>query len=266
MDSDIEEEIIQKHNKAEFFISIFFAAVDIIGFIIILIHFGCSFKKRCSLVQRLYGLIILDGVIRIINLKIASFVYSFPKEILMSIFATIQFFLIINILFAIFGDKRNQNFYGGYMGILEDKILLLCCFFFCSLVFIFSKMFSLIQYISCLFAICGFGYMINKKTNIFLESVAQKNKNTKTRFFIINLLLFTGFYFFIYYVVKILSLFIDNPLYCSYIQMLYDVFKEIGKYLAFIFVSVILYLYNKYIYTEDNNFQTESQVQSTGVY
>jgi hypothetical protein len=266
MDSDIEEEIIQKHNQAEVFISLFFAAVDIIGYITILIQFGCAFKKACSLIQKLYGLIILDGVLRIINLEITSFVYSFPKEILMSIFATIQFYLIINILFAIFEDKRIQNVSAGYMGILEDKILLLCCFFFCSLVFIFSKMFSLIQYISCLCALCGFGYMMNKKTNLFLESVSQKYKNFKTRYFIQNLILFTGFYFFIYYVIKILSLFIENPLYCSYIQMTYDVFKEIGKYLAFIFVSIILYLYNKYIYTEDNDFQTESQVQSTGVY
>ena len=266
MDSDIEEEIIQKHNQADAFISFFFAAVDIIVFIIILIQFGCTFKKTCSLIQKLYGLIMLDGVIRIINLKISSFVYSFPKEILMSIFATIQFYLIINILFAIFEDKRNQNSSAGYMGIIEDKILLLCCFFFGSIVFIFSKMFSLIQYVSCLFALCGFGYIMNKKTNLFLEGVSQKNKNFNAKYFIQNLLLFTGFYFFIYYVIKILSLFIENPLYCSYIQVTYDAFKEIGKYLAFIFVSSILYLYNKYIYTEDNDFQTKSQVQSTGVY
>ena len=266
MDSDIEEEIIQKHNQADAFISFFFAAVDIIVFIIILIQFGCTFKKTCSLIQKLYGLIMLDGVIRIINLKISSFVYSFPKEILMSIFATIQFYLIINILFAIFEDKRNQNSSAGYMGIIEDKILLLCCFFFGSIVFIFSKMFSLIQYVSCLFALFGFGYIMNKKTNLFLEGVSQKNKNFNAKYFIQNLLLFTGFYFFIHYVLKILSLFIENPLYCSYIQMTYDVFKEIGKYLAFIFVSIILYLFNKYIYTEDNDVQTKSQVQITGVY
>lgn len=47
--------------------------------------------------------------------------------------------------------------------------------------------------------------------------------------------------------------------------MAYDVFKEIGKYLAFTFVSIIYYLYNKYIYTEDD-FQSESQVQSSGVF
>ena len=266
MDSDIEEEIIQKHNKADTFISLFFAAVDIILYITILIQFGCAFKKTCSLIQKLYGLIILDGVIRIINYEITSFVYSFPKEILMSIFSTIQFYLIINILFTIFEDKRNQNFNAGYMGIIEDKILLICCFFFCSIVFIFSKMFSLIQYISCLFALCGFGYIMNKKTNLFLEGVSQKNKNFNAKYFIQNLLLFTGFYFFIHYVLKILSLFIENPLYCSYIQIIYDAFKDIGKYLSFIFVSIILYLFNKYIYTEDNDVQTKSQVQITGVY
>jgi hypothetical protein len=264
MDSDIEDEIIQKHNQAEVFISLFFAAVDIVGYLVILVKFGCGFKKACSLIQKLYALILLDGVLRIINLEITSFVYSFPKEILMSIFATIQFYLIISIISTIYEDKRNQNFSAGDIGI-SNKPLLICCFFFCSIVFVFSKLFSLVQYIGCILAVCGFGYYIDKKTALFLEGVSKKNQNFTRRYFLQNSILFIGLYFLVHYIIKIVSLFIENPLYCSYIQMAYDVFKEIGKYLAFTFVSIIYYLYNKYIYTEDD-FQSESQVQSSGVF
>jgi hypothetical protein len=265
MDSDIEEEIIQKHNQAEVLISLFFAAVDIIGYLIILFKFGCGFKKICSPIQKLYCLIILDGVIRIINLEITSFVYSFPKEILMSFFATIQFYLIISIISAIYEDKRNQNFSAGDMGI-RDKPLLVLTFFFCSIVFVFSKVVSLIQYIGCIFAVCGFGFYINKKTFLFLDGISKKNQNFTSRNFIQNSVSFVGFYFFVHYAVKIYSLFVENPLYCSYIQMAYDVFKEIGKYLTFTFVSIIYYLYNKYVYLEDVDFQNEPQTQSAGVF
>lgn len=258
MDSDIEDEIIQKHNQAEILISLFFASVDIIGYLIILFKFGCGFKKACSLIQKLYALILLDGVLRIINLEITSFVYSFQKEILMSVFATIQFYLIISIISTIYEDKRNQNFSAGDMGI-RDKPLLVCCFFFCSIVFVFSKLFSLVQYIGCLFAVCGFAFYMNKKTSLFLEGVMKKNQNFTRRYFIQNSIIFTAFYFILHFGVKIDSLFVENPLYCSYVQMGYDVLKEIGKYLAFTFVCSIYYLYNKYIYTEDD-FQSESQV------
>ena len=103
------------------------------------------------------------------------------------------------------------------------------------------------------------------ETALFLEGVSKKNQNFTRRYFLQNSILFIGLYFLVHYVIKIVSLFIENPLYCSYIQMAYDVFKEIGKYLAFTFVSIIYYLYNKYIYTEDD-FQSESQVQSSGVF
>jgi len=265
MDSDIEEEIIQKHNHAEVLISSFFAAVDIIAYMVILVQFGCGFKRSCSLTHKFYGLILLDGVIRIINLEITSFVYSLPKEILMSIFATIQFYLILNIISTIYEDKNNQNFAGGDMGI-RDKHILVGIFFFCSVVFIFSKIVSLIQYIGCIICVCGFAYYINNKTFLFLEGVSKKRQNFSSRYFIQNGILFTSMYFLIHYGIKILSLFVENPLYTSYIQMAYDVFKEIGKYIAFTFVYTIYYLYDKYIYSEDNDFQSQSQIQSSGIY
>ena len=267
MDSDIEDEIIQKHNQAEAFISLFFLAVDIIGYLVVLGQFGFGCKRICSLVQRMFVIILFDGALRIVNLQLNTFVYSLQKEILTSAIASIQFFLILNIVNAVFEDKKNQNFSAGDMGI-RNKPLLVCWFFFCSLVFIFSKIFSLVQYVGCLFAVCGFGYYVKKKTSLFLEGVAKKKQNFSSRYFIQNLLLFIGFYFFFHYAIKITSLFIDNPLYCSYIQMGYDVFKEIGKYITFTFVFMIYYVYSRYINVEEIEFQNESQVpvQNSGTF
>jgi len=55
-----------------------------------------------------------------------------------------------------------------------------------------------------------------------------------------------------------MRLFAENPLYCSYIEMAYDVFKEVGKYLVFTFLICIYYLFNKYIKNEDYEIPNEA--------
>ena len=53
MDQDIEEEIIRKHDQADAFISLFFAAIDTIFYVIILTLFGWEFKNTFSPKQQL---------------------------------------------------------------------------------------------------------------------------------------------------------------------------------------------------------------------
>jgi hypothetical protein len=45
MNSQIDEEIEQNHNQAEAFISLFFAGLDAIAYIAIMILFGIEFKS-----------------------------------------------------------------------------------------------------------------------------------------------------------------------------------------------------------------------------
>ena len=154
MDQDIEEEIIRKHDQADAFISLFFAAIDTIFYIIILILFGWEFKNTFSPKQQLSLLIMLDAIIRIINLYATSFKYSFSTEFFTTCLATFQFYLIVNLLNLILIDKRNPN-YSENSGIRNINIYV-CIFFFSSFVFNFSKIISLLQYICTIGAIILF--------------------------------------------------------------------------------------------------------------
>jgi hypothetical protein len=70
--------------------------------------------------------------------------------------------------------------------------------------------------------------------------------------------LFVSVYYILDYILKIIRLLVGNPLYCSYIEMAYDVFKEVGKYLVFIFLICIYYLFNKYINNENYEIPNET--------
>ena len=62
-----------------------------------------------------------------------------------------------------------------------------------------------------------------------------------------------------------MRLFVENPLYCSYIEMACDVFKEVGKYLVFIFLICIYYLFNKYIKNEDYEITNETHKDDNNI-
>jgi hypothetical protein len=259
MDKEIQEEIIRRHDQADAFISLFFATIDTIVYVTILTLFGWEFKNTFSPKQQLSLLIMFDAVLRIINLYATSFVYSFSREIFTTCLATFQFFLIINLLNLIMTDKQNPN-YSEISGIKNSSIYI-AIFFFSSFVFNFSKIISLIQYICTIGAIILFAYSIDKQNALFLSGISKKYPNFKGKYFLHNLPLFVSVYYFIHYILKIMRLFVENPLYCSYIEMAYDVFKEVGKYLIFIFLICIYYLFNKYIKNE--NYEIPNEAHNT---
>ena len=256
MNQDIEEEIIRKHDQADAFISLFFAAIDTIFYVTILFLFGWEFKNTFSPKQQLSLLIMLDAIIRIINLYATSFKYSFSAELFTTCLATFQFYLIVNLLNLIITDKRNPN-YSENSGIRNINIYV-CIFFFSSFVFNFSKIISLLQYICTIGAIILFAYYIDKQTILFLSGIEKKNPAVQGKNFFQNVSLFISVYYFLNYILKIMRLLVENPLYCSYIEMAYDVFKEAGKYLVFIFLISIYYLFNKYISNEDDEIPNET--------
>jgi hypothetical protein len=256
MEQDIEEEIIRRHDQADAFISLFFAAIDTIVYVTILILFGWEFKNTFSPKQQLSLLIMFDAVLRIINLYATSFKYSFSREIFTTCLATFQFYLIVNLLNLIMTDKKNPN-YSEISGIKNANIYI-SIFFFSSFVFNFSKVISFIQYLCTIGAILLFEYYIDKETILFLSGIMKKNPDFIGKNFLQNFPIFISVYYSLNYILKIIRLLVVNPLYCSYIEMTYDVFKEVGKYLVFIFLICIYYLFNKYIKNEDYEIPNET--------
>lgn len=114
-----------------------------------------------------------------------------------------------------------------------------------------SKLFSLIQYFCAISAIILYRRYANTKIKLFFKSVKKKNPNFVSQNFTYNLSLYIQVYFIIYYLLKMLSLVIENKLYCSYMEMLYNIFKEVGKYLTFAITINLYFLFNKYIKEEE---------------
>ena len=121
MDSFIEREIKEKHNQADAFISLFFAGLDAVCYLIIITLFGCEFKLD-SPKQKLSLLIILDAVLRMINMYTDEFSKYWLKEAFLTAFSTSQFYIILSCLNQIFTDKGNDNSLENDLEIRNQKL------------------------------------------------------------------------------------------------------------------------------------------------
>ena len=259
MNSEVYEEIMQNHNQAEAFISLFFAGLDVITYIVILTLFGFEFKSLDSPKQRLTMFLLLDGILRIINMYTDSYMQSFVREMVLSLIVTLQFFLSISMLEQIFTDKSNESFLVNELQI-KNKYLF-SIIFFC-LVFslkglMTSNFLSSIQYICILILISVFYKYIANKIDLFLTNISKKNNQFQGRNFINNLPFFVFLYFTIFYILQLCGLMIDNKLYESYMTMICTIFKEVGKYLNILLLIAIYHSFNKYI--KQNEFVYETK-------
>ena len=250
----IDEEIMQNHNQAEAFISLFFAGLDVITYIVILTLFGFEFKSLDTPKQKLTIFLLLDGILRIINMYTDSYMQSFVREMVFSLIVTIQFYLSISILEQIFTDRSNESILINELRI-QNKYLF--SFIFFCLVFSFkgfmtSNYLSLLQYIFILISISVFYKYIANKIDLFLTYILKKNNQFQGKNFINNLPFFVFLYFTIFYILQLCGLMINNKLYESYMTMICTIFKEVGKYLNILLLIAILYSFNKYV--KENEF------------
>ena len=250
MNSKINEEIMENHNQAEAFISIFFAGLDIVIYLLIITLFGCEFRSIDSPKQKFSIFLLLDAFIRIIKIYIDVYINTFIQEIVFSLVASIQFYLSISILNQIFTDKNNDHYLNDELHI-KNKFLFSFIFFF--LVFSLKGLLtnysflSMIQYICILISISIFYKYISNKISLFMSNIERKNPQFKEREIIIYLPFFIFLSFIIYYALQLLGLLINNKLFESYLIMICIIFKEIGKYMDIILLISIFYSFNKYI-------------------
>lgn len=264
MNQQILDEIVDKHDTAEAFIALFFAGFDGLTYCIILCIFGCDFNKKfLSHRQKLSLLIILDAIFRIINLYITSFKYSLINEIFFTLFATGQFYVILILLNQIFTDKNNESLLDSLA--IKFPFLTSIAFFIFTFTLNISKIISIFQYIGAIIAILAYVYYVGGKIELFLNNVEKKCPSFLGHNFAHNLPVFIGIYLIIYYIMKLLGLFITNLLYISYLEMFGDIFKEVGKYLVFCLVISIYYLFNKYIKEEDYTTANDSNQGSVNI-
>ena len=250
MNSKINEQIMENHNQAEAFISIFFAGLDVVTYLLIITLFGCEFKSIDSPRQKFSIFLLLDAVIRIIKIYTDVYINTFIQEIVFSLVASIQFYLSISILNQIFTDKNNDHYLDNELHI-KNKFLFSFIYFF--LVFSLKGLLtnysflSMIQYICILISISIFYKYISNKISLFISNIERKNPQFKEREIIINFPFFIFLSFIIYYALQLFGLLINNKLYESYMIMICIIFKEVGKFMDIILLISIFYSFNKYI-------------------
>lgn len=266
MNSIIIEEIKQNHNQAEAFISLFFAGLDAVTYIVILTLFGCELKSLDSPKQKISIILLLDGILRIINIYSDAYTKSFTQEMVFTLIVSIQFYLSISMLEQIFTDKSNDSYLENELHI-RNKFLF-SSIFFC-LVFSFKgimesyTLISLIQYIFILISLSVFYKYIANKIELFLTNISRKNNQFHGKNFINNLPFFVFLYFIIYYILQLCALLIDNKLYESYMIMICTIFKEVGKYLVILLLISIYHSFTKYV--QDIDLYNNNPIQNNPV-
>jgi hypothetical protein len=246
----ILEEISQKHNKADAFISLFFAAVDVICYLLVLIILGCGFKNFFSPKQMITHILLIDVMYRIYSIYNNTFEYSIINEVFLSLFSTIQFYLFNSILKILFKDE----YYDGNESI-EIKYPLLFSIIFYPLCFTFdiSKALGIFQYLLSIICILAYSYYIQTRISLYVKNFVKKQIAFSEPNLVNNLPYVIAGYFIIFFAIKIMTLFVQDKLYFSYLMMACDIFKEVGKYLTVGLLIIIVKLFNKGFKEEEND-------------
>ena len=245
------EEIIEDHDKIDIYASLFFTIFDIILYFVILCLFGCFNRVLLSIKQNISFLILIDICIRMVNLFYSSLIYSLPKEIILTIFASFQFFLIISILNQIFNENNDRN--------TSDKIeikypfLTSVFFFIFAITLKYNITLYLIQYGCAIVAILIYAFYVKRKIDLYLFKLEKKKPQHSSNNFLHNFTIFISLYYVIFYVLKLANLFVENMEYYSYMEIGIDMVKEVIKYISFIIVIYFYYLHNKYNENDNNN-------------
>lgn len=262
MEETILEEISQKHNEANAFISLFFAGSDAIIYIIILFLFGWEYKNSDSPKQKLSFLIILDAFLRIITVFTDVYSKSFIKELFFSSFAAIQFYTIIIFINQMFNEKNHE--YNLEINLEMGNAKLLTCIFF-PLIFSFKaimssyKLLSIIQYTFIIVAAYIISNYVEKRMKNFFFIIMEKNAQFGNLIYISNFPYFISMYIMINYFIEILALLVSNNLLAVYIDMICLIFKESVKYLVIILLIMINYTFDKYSTYSDLDFNNQSK-------
>lgn len=262
MEQTFLEEISQKQNEANAFISLFFAGSDAIIYIIILFLFGWEYKNSDSPKQKLSFLVILDAFLRIITVFTDVYSKSIIKELFFSSFAAIQFYTIIIFINQMFNEKNHE--YNLEINSEMGNAKLLTCIFF-PLIFSFKaimssyKLLSIIQYTLIIVATCRISNYVEKRMKNFFSIIMEKNAQFGNLIYISNFPYFISMYIMINYFIEILSLFFSNNLIAVYIDMICRIIKESVKYLVIILLIIINYTFDKYSTYSDLDFNNHSK-------
>ena len=239
----IIETIEENHKSAFRIIQYFFSCTDLL--IIALMLYMAKFY--IFHIMKLFILMIIDILIRIIKIYTYSYQISFSKEFFLTIFTLFQFLLIISFFNKALLNSENNYLIQNEIG-FSEYVLFSVGFFF--IVFPFEKLYfneSRIFYIlKCIILfICLFyfyRYIMNKYKD-YLDSIQDRTQQNLVLFSIMSNMPGLAFYSLC---TKIFLYLIEsgfrNKLFLSYLNMAEIALNEAAKYSIFLVLGSLLYI------------------------
>ena len=239
-----DKELIYKFEKSDVNISYFCAILDTI--IIIISSF--NLKSKISNIEKLNikisKIVIIDIIIRIAYTR-KYLNKIFLIEILLNVLNTCLFYLILFFFDYILNNNKNKDY--------EKRIQFSVIFFFITLsyekiYFIkFDKLIIIIQSFIIIFFIYYFYKDIKEKFNNIATYIINETEQKYKIIFLIILgspyIIFN--FLFSYYFLRIFFLFIKDPRFFIYTNIVLIIIKDSSKYFVFFICKAIIYLISK---------------------
>ena len=255
---------INCYEKSDVILSIFFAFIDLVSILFFVLKIISENEKVMKLKAKLFKLFVIDFILRLLyTRKYTS--WTLTKEIFMTFMSSVQFYLVLSFILISMNSKEESN---------KTKIYSTCSLFFfltfsyeymlvlssnSNIIILLNKLILLLQSIYTLHCIYKLSeFFKDKVVDIVNILKGNNNKLEKLNLFILGSPQSCYFLFYFYYILKIIFIFIKNPIFVIYANILLNIVKEASKYFSFFICIAIIYQMNK-IKLEDEQKKSNSE-------
>ena len=239
---------IDCYEKSDVILSIFFAFIDLVSILFFVLKIISQNEKVIKLKAKLFKLFIIDFILRLLyTRKYTSWTLS--KEIFMTFMSTVQFYLVLSFILIAMNSEEESNL------IKNCPIFFLITFSYeyifdlsskSNLTILLNKITLLLQSIFTLYCIYEISEAFKDKVvNIVNILKSKDDKLDKLNLFILGSPQSCYFLFYFYYILKMIFIFIKNPIFVIYANILLNIVKEASKLFSFFICIAILYQLNK---------------------
>lgn len=259
---------MDSYEQSDVILTAFFAILDSCFIFYLVCYLKSANKKIIRLKNILFKLFFIDIIIRLLYTKKYSS-WTFYKELFFTFMSTFQFYLIMSFINLALKNKKKEN---------NDSFALWYCNVFFFLTFSYESIFFfnstnefkvILKKIILLMKSFGGLYCIYKFYERFCNNITEianklkgkKEKNEKLNLFILGSPQSCLFLFTFYYILKLIIVFIKNPITLIYINIIINIVKEASIIFLFIICQVILYQLYKIKVEDDQSKKKFSQTE-----
>jgi hypothetical protein len=256
MNTVLKVESIEKFNLIDISLSYFLVFVNFSFYIILSFTLKSKNKTILLLKYELFILFIIDIIYRISYLKTKFSIALFPKELILSLLQSAEFFFILHFLNEIpkkiqISKEEKEKDFENLEPFHNSTLFFFIIFSYDKFSLGFKNIIFLIEnllIIGSIFKI--YGLLRNKVMEIILI-IRNNGKDIKNKFIIgliENIIINPLILFSLYYITKIVTIFIGNQIALTFINIISIYVKELSKYLVFVSLIIMLYSLDKYVF------------------